>query len=242
MEFVFLSNFANNWKAGQEVEVTEVPGHDKEFLVDSVAFISKSDLLQHGYFNEDPPSVVNWFIFTDPYMKFQVGDSYPIVLDKDGRAEIEGLIIDTDLLYTLGHLQYGSTPKIEDTFCTILHDLLHECYKDAKSTYPFISGKVNDMMLNIGVEKAVSFLNALVRESRKFVEEKAEILPEQRGLVEVYLKTELTRDEWVAMMHDWNAFSTNPASYNSDVIIAMVKQWLSDYRKSAANKPKTMNL
>lgn len=35
MEFVFLSNFANNWKAGQEVEVTEVPGHDKEFLVDS---------------------------------------------------------------------------------------------------------------------------------------------------------------------------------------------------------------
>lgn len=82
MEFVFLSNFASNWKAGQEVEVTEVPGHDKEFLVDSVALISKSDLLQHGYFNEDPPSVVNWFIFTDPYMKFQVGDSYPIVLDK----------------------------------------------------------------------------------------------------------------------------------------------------------------
>lgn len=47
MEFVFLSNFANNWKAGQEVEVTEVPGHDKEFLVDSVALIPKSDLLQH---------------------------------------------------------------------------------------------------------------------------------------------------------------------------------------------------
>ena len=79
----------------------------------------QSDLLQHGYFNEDPSSVVNWFIFTDPYMKFQVGDSYPIVLDKNGRAEIGDLIIDTDLLYTLGHLQYGSTPKIEDTLCTI---------------------------------------------------------------------------------------------------------------------------
>lgn len=242
MEFVFLSNYANNWKVGQEVEVTEVPGHDKELLVDSVALISKSDLLQHGYFNEDPPSVVNWFIFTDPYMKFQVGDSYPIVLDKNGRADIEGLTIDTDLLYTLGHLQYGSTPEIKDTLCVVLHDLLHECYKDEKSTYPFISGKVNDMMLNTGVEKAVSFLNALVRESRKFVEEKAEILPEQRGLVEVYLKTELTRDEWIAMMHDWNAFSKNPANYNSDVIIAMVNKWLSDYRKSAADKPKTMNL
>lgn len=242
MEFVFLSNFASNWKAGQEVEVTEVPGHDKEFLVDSVALISKSDLLQHGYFNENPPDAVNYFIFTDPYMKFQAGDIYPIVLDKDGRAEFEGLTIDTDLLYTLGHLQYGSTPKIEDTLCVILHDLLHECYKDEKSAYPFISGQVNDMVLNTSIEKAVSFLNALVRESRKFVEEKAEILPEQRGLVEVYLKTELTRDEWIAMMHDWNAFSKNPANYNSDVVIAMVRQWLSDYRRSEADAPKTINV
>lgn len=242
MEFIFLSDYAGNWRAGQEVEVTKLPEYDDELLVDSVALIPKSNLLQHGYFNENPPDAVNYFIFTDPYMKFQAGDIYPIVLDKDGRAEFEGLTIDTDLLYTLGHLQYGSTPKIEDTLCVILHDLLHECYKDEKSAYPFISGQVNDMVLNTSIEKAVSFLNALVRESRKFVEEKAEILPEQRGLVEVYLKTELTRDEWVAMMHDWNAFSTNPANYNSDVIIAMVKQWLSDYRKSAANKPKTMNL
>lgn len=78
MEFIFLSDYAGNWRTGQEVDVTEVPGHDKEFLVDSVAFIPKSNLLQHGYFNEDPPSVVNWFIFTDPYMKFQVGDSYQL--------------------------------------------------------------------------------------------------------------------------------------------------------------------
>ena len=62
------------------------------------------------------------------------------------------------------------------------------------------------MVLNTSIEKAVSFLNALVRESRKFVEEKAEILPVQKGIVESYLKTELTRDEWIAMMHDWNAF------------------------------------
>lgn len=81
-----------------------------------------------------------------------------------------------------------------------------------------------------------------MRESRKFVEEKAEILPEQRGLVEVYLKTELTRDEWIAMMHDWNAFSKNPANYNSDVVIAMVRQWLSDYRRSEADAPKTINV
>lgn len=242
MEFVFLSDYAGNWRTGQEVDVTEVPGHDKEFLVDSVAFIPKSNLLQHGYFNEDPPDAVNYFIFIDPYMKFQAGDIYPIVLDKDGIAGFAGLTIDTDLLYTLWHLQYGGTPKITDTLCVILHDLLHECYKDEKSAYQFISGQVNDMVLNTSIEKAVSFLNALVRESRKFVEEKAEILPEQRGLVEVYLKTELTRDEWIAMMHDWNAFSKNPANYNSDVVIAMVRQWLSDYRRSEADAPKTINV
>jgi len=242
MEFVFLSDYAGNWRTGQEVDVTEVPGHDKEFLVDSVAFIPKSNLLQHGYFNEDPPDAVNYFIFIDPYMKFQAGDIYPIVLDKDGIAGFAGLTIDTDLLYTLGHLQYGSTQKITDTLYVKLHDLLQVCYKNEQSTYPFISGQVNDMVLNISVEKAVSFLNASVGDSRKFVEEKAEILPVQKRLVESYLKTELTHNEWEAMMHDWNAFSTNPANYNHDVIIAMVKQWLSDYRKSAANKPKTMNL
>lgn len=242
MEFVFLSNFASNWKAGQEVEVIEVPGHDKEFLVDSVALIPKSDLLQHGYFNEDPPSVVNWFIFTDPYMKFQVGDSYPIVLDKDGRAEFAGLTIDTDLLYTLGHLQYGSTPKITDTLYIKLHDLLQVCYKNEQSIYPFISGQVNDMVLNISVEKAVSFLNASVGDSRELVEEKAEILPVQKRLVESYLKTELTHNEWEAMVHDWNAFTMDPAKYNSAMIIAMVEQWLSDYRKSETNAPKTINV
>lgn len=242
MEFIFLSDYAGNWRAGQEVDVTEVPGHDKEFLVDSVALITKSNLLQRGYFNEDPPDAVNFFIFAYPYMKFQAGDIYPIVLDKDGRAGFEDVTIDTDLLYTLGHLQYGSTPKIEDTLCVILHDLLHECYKDEKSAYPFISGQVNDMVLNTSIEKAVSFLNALVRESRKFVEEKAEILPVQKGIVESYLKTELTRDEWIAMTHDWNAFSKDPAKYNSAMIIAMVEQWLSDYRKSEANAPKTINV
>ena len=175
-------------------------------------------------------------------MKFQAGDIYPIVLDKDGRAGFEDVTIDTDLLYTLGHLQYGSTPKIEDTLCVILHDLLHECYEDEKSAYPFISGQVNDMVLNTSIEKAVSFLNALVRESRKFVEEKAEILPVQKGIVESYLKTELTRDEWIAMVHDWNAFTMDPAKYNSAMIIAMVEQWLSDYRKSETNAPKTINV
>lgn len=242
MEFIFLSDYAGNWRAGQEVEVTKLPEYDDELLVDSVALIPKSNLLQHGYFNENPPDAVNYFIFTDPYMKFQAGDIYPIVLDKDGRAEFEGLTIDTDLLYTLGHLQYGSTPKITDTLYIKLHDLLQVCYKNEQSTYPFISGQVNDMVLNISVEKAVSFLNASVGDSRKFVEEKAEILPEQRGLVEVYLKTELTRDEWIAMMHDWNAFSKNPANYNSDVVIAMIRQWLSDYRRSEADAPKTINV
>lgn len=62
MEFIFLSDYAGNWRAGQEVDVTEVPGHDKEFLVDSVALITKSNLLQRGYFNEDPPDAVN-FLF-----------------------------------------------------------------------------------------------------------------------------------------------------------------------------------
>lgn len=242
MEFIFLSDYAGNWRAGQEVEVTKLPEYDDELLVDSVALIPKGNLLQHGYFNENPPDAVNYFIFTDPYMKFQAGDIYPIVLDKDGRAEFEDVTIDTDLLYTLGHLQYGSTPKIEDTLCVILHDLLHECYKDEKSAYPFISGQVNDMVLNTSIEKAVSFLNALVRESRKFVEEKAEILPVQKGIVESYLKTELTRDEWIAMMHDWNAFSKDPARYNSAMIIAMVEQWLSDYRRSEADAPKTINV
>lgn len=242
MEFIFLSDYAGNWRAGQEVDVTEVPGHDKEFLVDSVALITKSNLLQRGYFNEDPPDAVNFFIFAYPYMKFQAGDICPIVLDKDGRAEFAGLTIDTDLLYTLGHLQYGSTPKITDTLYIKLHDLLQVCYKNEQSTYPFISGQVNDMVLNVGIEKAVSFLNALVRESRKFVEEKAEILPVQKGIVESYLKTELTRDEWIAMMHDWDAFSKDPARYNSAVIIAMVEQWLSDYRRSEADAPKTINV
>lgn len=242
MEFVFLSDYAGNWRAGQEVEVTKLPEYDDELLVDSVALIPKSNLLQHGYFNENPPDAVNYFIFTDPYMKFQAGDIYPIVLDKDGRAEFEGLTIDTDLLYTLGHLQYGSTPKIEDTLCVILHDLLQICYKNEQSTYPFISGQVNDMVLNISVEKAVSFLNASVGDSRKFVEEKAEILPVQKRLVESYLKTELTRDEWIAMVHDWNAFTMDPAKYNSAMIIAMVEQWVSDYRKSETNAPKTINV
>ena len=158
MEFIFLSDYAGNWRAVQEVEVTKLPEYDDELLVDSVALIPKSNLLQHGYFNENPPDAVNYFIFTDPYMKFQAGDIYPIVLDKDGRAEFEGLTIDTDLLYTLGHLQYGSTPKIEDTLCVILHDLLHECYKDEKSAYPFISGQVNDMVLNTSIEKSSLFL------------------------------------------------------------------------------------
>lgn len=242
MEFIFLSDYAGNWRAGQEVEVTEVPGHAAEFLVDSVAPIPKSRLLQHGYFNENPPDAVNYFIFTHPYMKFQTGDIYPIVLDKDGRAGFAGLTIDTDLLYTLGHLQYGSTPKIEDTLCVKLHDLLQVCYKNEQSTYPFISGQVNDMVLNISVEKAVSFLNASVGDSRKFVEEKAEILPVQKRLVESYLKTELTRDEWIAMVHDWNAFTMDPAKYNSAMIIAMVEQWVSDYRKSETNAPKTINV
>jgi hypothetical protein len=242
MEFIFLSDYAGNWRAGQEVEVTEVPGHAAEFLVDSVALIPKSRLLQHGYFNENPPDAVNYFIFTHPYMKFQTGDIYPIVLDKDGRAGFAGLTIDTDLLYTLGHLQYGSTPKIEDTLCVKLHDLLQVCYKNEQSTYPFISGQVNDMVLNISVEKAVSFLNASVGDSRKFVEEKAEILPVQKRLVESYLKTELTRDEWIAMVHDWNAFTMDPAKYNSAMIIAMVEQWVSDYRKSETNAPKTINV
>lgn len=242
MEFIFLSDYAGNWRAGQEVEVTEVPGHAAEFLVDSVALIPKSRLLQHGYFNENPPDAVNYFIFTHPYMKFQTGDIYPIVLDKDGRAGFAGLTIDTDLLYTLGHLQYGSTPKIEDTLCVKLHDLLQVCYKNEQSTYPFISGQVNDMVQNISVEKAVSFLNASVGDSRKFVEEKAEILPVQKRLVESYLKTELTRDEWIAMVHDWNAFTMDPAKYNSAMIIAMVEQWVSDYRKSETNAPKTINV
>lgn len=242
MEFVFLSDYAGNWRAGQEVEVTEVPGHAAEFLVDSVALIPKGNLLQHGYFNENPPDAVNYFIFTDPYMKFQAGDIYPIVLDKDGRAGFEDVTIDTDLLYTLGHLQYGSTPKIEDTLCVILHDLLHECYKDEKSAYPFISGQVNDTVLNTSIEKAVSFLNALVRESRKFVEKKQKFYLCKKGIVESYLKTELTRDEWIAMMHDWNAFSKDPARYNSAMIIAMVEQWLSDYRRSEADAPKTINI
>lgn len=180
MEFVFLSDYAGNWRTGQEVDVTEVPGHDKEFLVDSVAFIPKSNLLQHGYFNEDPPDAVNYFIFIDPYMKFQAGDIYPIVLDKDGIAGFAGLTIDTDLLYTLGHLQYGGTPKITDTLYIKLHDLLQICYKNEQSTYPFISGQVNDMVLNISVEKAVSFLNASVGDSRELVEEKAEILSVQK--------------------------------------------------------------
>lgn len=242
MEFIFLSDYAGNWRAGQEVDVIEVPGHDKELLVDSVALMPKSNLLQHGYFNENLPDAVNYFIFTDPYMKFQAGDIYPIVLDKDGIAGFAGLTIDTDLLYTLGHLQYGITPKITDTLYVKLHDLLQVCYKNEQSTYPFISGQVNDMVLNISVEKAVSFLNASVGDSRKFVEEKAEILPIQKGIVESYLKTELTRDEWIAMMHDWNAFSKNPANYNSDVIIAMVRQWLSDYRRLEADAPKTINV
>lgn len=242
MEFVFLSDYAGNWRTGQEVDVTEVPGHDKEFLVDSVAFIPKSNLLQHGYFNEDPPDAVNYFIFIDPYMKFQAGDIYPIVLDKDGIAGFAGLTIDTDLLYTLGHLQYGGTPKITDTLYIKLHDLLQICYKNEQSTYPFISGQVNDMVLNISVEKAVSFLNASVGDSRELVEEKAEILSVQKGLVESYLKTELTHNEWEAMMHDWNAFSKDPAKYNSEVIVAMVEQWLSDYRKSEADTPKTINV
>lgn len=242
MEFVFLSDYAGNWRTGQEVDVTEVPGHYKEFLVDSVAFIPKSNLLQHGYFNEDPPDAVNYFIFIDPYMKFQAGDIYPIVLDKDGIAGFAGLTIDTDLLYTLGHLQYGGTPKITDTLYIKLHDLLQICYKNEQSTYPFISGQVNDMVLNISVEKAVSFLNASVGDSREHVEEKAEILSVQKGLVESYLKTELTHNEWEAMMHDWNAFSKDPAKYNSEVIVAMVEQWLSDYRKSEADTPKTINV
>lgn len=242
MEFIFLSDYAGNWRAGQEVDVTKVPGHDKELLVDSVAIIPKSNLLQHGYFNENSPDAVNYFIFTDPYMKFQAGDIYPIVLDKDGRAGFEDVTIDTDLLYTLGHLQYGSTPKIEDTLCVILHDLLHECYKDEKSAYPFISGQINDMVLNTSIEKAVSFLNALVRESRKFAETKVEILPVQKGYVEAYLKTELTRDEWTAMIHDWNAFANAPATYNSEIVITMVKQWLSNYRKSSVDNPEKMHI
>lgn len=101
MEFIFLSDYAGNWRAGQEVEVTKLPEYDDQLLVDSVALIPKSNLLQHGYFNENPPDAVNYFIFTDPYMKFQAGDIYPIVLDKDGIAGFAGLTIDTDLLYTL---------------------------------------------------------------------------------------------------------------------------------------------
>lgn len=120
--------------------------------------------------------------------------------------------------------------------------MLQVCYKNEQSTYPFISGQVNDMVLNISVEKAVSFLNASVGDSRKFVEEKAEILPVQKRLVESYLKTELTRDEWIAMVHDWNAFTMDPAKYNSAMIIAMVEQWVSDYRKSETNAPKTINV
>ena len=44
------------------------------------------------------------------------------------------------------------------------------------------------------------------------------------------------------MMHDWDAFSKDPARYNSAVIIAMVEQWLSDYRRSEADAPKTINV
>lgn len=37
-------------------------------------------------------------------------------------------------------------------------------------------------------------------------------------------------------------FQKNPANYNSAMIIAMVEQWVSDYRKSETNAPKTINV
>ena len=44
------------------------------------------------------------------------------------------------------------------------------------------------------------------------------------------------------MVHDWNAFTMDPAKYNSAMIIAMVEQWVSYYRKSETNAPKTINV
>lgn len=32
MEFIFLSDYAGNWRAGQEVEVTKLPEYDDELF------------------------------------------------------------------------------------------------------------------------------------------------------------------------------------------------------------------
>lgn len=52
-EFRFNNDFANNWKKGQVVEVTECPDDSEYYLVDHVAKIPKLSLYLHGEFLED---------------------------------------------------------------------------------------------------------------------------------------------------------------------------------------------
>lgn len=234
MTFVFLTDFANNWKAGQEVEVTDVLGHDEELLVDSVARISKSDLLQHGYFADNQK-----FVFTEPFMDFEKFDTCQITTDQNV-FNIDGVSVSAELAATVGHLVYGPMLVNPSQDAQTLHTLLQCVAKYHSSSYAELSKTINEKALDEGIHEALVFMQHFM-DAANIVEEKADILPVQKGLVEAYLKTELTKDEWKAMIQDWKAFSTDPANYNNDVIIRMVNQWLMDYRRKHEN-PQKINL
>lgn len=223
MTFVFLTDFANNWKAGQEVEVTEVPDHDKELLVDSVALISKSDLLQHGYFADNQK-----FVFTEPFMDFKKFDMCQITTDQNV-FNIDGVSVSAELATTVGHLVYGPMLVKPSQDAQTLHTLLQCVAKYHSSSYAELSKTINEKALDEGIHEALVFMQHFM-DATNIVEEKADVFPVQRHLAESFLHTELTVNEWKAMIHDWNAFSIDPARYNNDIVIGMISSWLQEYR------------